>query len=79
MTVRKIYVAKNVQLPKCIKDVYVNYQKTDVVIDYQVKAVNIALVWDVTLKRNLTDHLLALREISPNKVRIITLFLMKQN
>jgi hypothetical protein len=25
------------------------------------------------------DHLLALREISPNKVRIITLFLMKQN
>ncbi len=79
LIVRKIYVAKNVQLRKCIKDVFVNYQKIDVVIDYPVKAVNFAPVWDVTLKRNLMDHLLALREISPNKVRIITLFLMKQN
>ena len=79
LTALKIYVAKNVQLRKCIKDVCVNYQKTDVVIDYPVKAVNFALVWDVTQKRNLMDHLLALRKISPSKVRIITLFLMKQN
>lgn len=79
LTARKIHVAKNVQLRKCIKDVCVNYLKTDVVIDYPVKAVNFALVWDVTQKRNLMDHLLALRKISPSKVRIITLFLMKQN
>jgi hypothetical protein len=77
--VLEICVVKNVHLQKCIKDAFVNFQKIVVEISFLAKDVNSVVVWDVILRKNLMDLLPVLQEINLSKVKIITLFLMKQS
>lgn len=74
---RKIYVAKNVHLQECIRDVFANCLKTEEKINSHQRDANFVVVWDVIPSKNHKGHPVVIHPANLSQVKVFSEFMMK--